>query len=58
MTRHVWTSITCDTEGCTDAVAETTPNARRVAKAQGWVLVRRNGHTVDLCPAHKNGGAR
>lgn len=57
MTRHVWTSVLCDADGCTDGVSETSPNAREVAKRKGWVLARRKGATVDLCPAHK-GGAR
>lgn len=58
MSLHIRTAITCDhSMGCKEMVLDDDKNARRIARAQGWVLVRRGGHTLDLCPAHKNGAA-
>ncbi len=57
MTHHKRSAITCDnTTGCTEVVINDGPSARHIAKATGWITIRsRNGRTVDLCPAHKDG---
>jgi len=53
MTRHVWTSVTCDADDCKEMAVSQDANARQVAERQGWVLTRRGGRPIDLCPAHK-----
>jgi hypothetical protein len=57
MTHHKRSAVTCDTTtGCNEVVVDDGPDARRYAKAAGWITVRsRDGHTIDLCPAHKDG---
>jgi hypothetical protein len=57
MTRHIWTSVTCDADDRKEMVVSQDANARQVAERQGWALTRRSGRPIDLCPAHKNGGA-
>lgn len=53
MTLYRRTAVGCDAEGCEEMVVDDGTEARLIARRQGWVLVRRKGRQVDLCPAHK-----
>lgn len=58
MSHHKRSAVTCDnTARCGEVVIDDGPDALRVAKARGWVRARRDGRTIDLCPAHKGGAS-
>jgi hypothetical protein len=56
VTLHIRSAVSCDDTKCAEVVVDDDRFARQIAKKQGWVRVRRNGLTLDLCPTHKNGG--